>query len=255
LKTLAIIGSNGMLGSDLVQYLGAEFHVTAIHKENYHTHAGGFFDIVLNANGNSKRFWANQNPLDDFIASTVSVYQSIIDFPSDLYIYISSPDVYENHEDAEHTKENNQIIPENLSPYGLHKYLSELIVKKHKEKFLILRHSMILGSNLKKGPFYDIIHGNPLFITLKSRLQLITTQVIAEIIITLLKNSVTNEIINIGGEGNLAFTKIREYYDHEIEISKEAETQIYEMNVEKIKHLYPALKTSEQYFEEFLKGL
>ncbi len=254
MKTLAIIGSNGMLGSDLVRYLGAEFHVTAIHKENYHIHKGNSFDIVLNANGNSKRFWANQNPLDDFFASTVSVYQSIIDFPSDLYIYISSPDVYENHEDVKHTEENSQIVPENLSSYGLHKYLSELIIKKHKKKFLILRHSIILGSNLKKGPFYDIIHGNPLFITLKSRLQLITTRVIADIIITLLKNSVTNEIINIGGGGNLAFAKIREYYDREIKISKEAETQIYEMNVEKIKHLYPALKTSEQYLEEYLKG-
>lgn len=255
MKNLAIIGANGMLGSDLVRYFGRKFDITPINKENYKTFISKKFDIVINANGNSRRFWANQNLLDDFFASTVSVYQSIFDFPSDLYIYISSPDVYENHEGVEHTKESNQIIPENLSPYGLHKYLSELIIKKHKEKFLILRHSMILGSNLKKGPFYDIIHGNPLFITLKSRLQLVTTQAITEIIITLLENSVTNEIINIGGEDSLAFTKIREYYDREIKISKEAETQIYEMNVEKIKHLYPALKTSEQYLQEFLKEL
>lgn len=255
MKTLAIIGSNGMVGSDLIQYLGAKFQVTPINRDNYQNHIGDYFDIVINANGNSKRFWANQNPLDDFFVSTVSVYKSIFDFPCEMYIYISSPDVYENHTGTEQTKESNKIVPENLSPYGLHKYLAELIVKKYKEKFLILRHSMILGSNLRKGPFYDIMHNNPLFITLSSKLQLITTSAVAYIIKTLLENTVVNETINIGGKGTLAFGKIREYYDRKIKISPQAETQIYEMNVEKITHLYPTLKTSEEYLQEFLKGL
>lgn len=241
-----------MLGSDLVRYLDAKFYVTPIHKENYRNHVGSSFDVVINANGNSKRFWANKNPLDDFVASTVSVYQSIFDFPCDLYIYISSPDVYEDHAGPENTKENTEIDPKNLQTYGFNKYLSELIVKKHKKKFLILRHSMILGMNLKKGPFYDIIHDSPLFITLKSKLQLITTRAIAEVIETLLENSVVNETINVGGKGSFAFTKIREYVDKEIQISPAAETQIYEMSIEKLKRLYPTLKTSEEYLQEFM---
>ena len=242
-----------MLGSDLILYFRKNFQVIAINKDNYHNHTGKFFDILINANGNSKRFWANQNPEDDFFASTVSVYQSIFDFPCDMYIYISSPDVYENHTGPKYTKENEEINPENLEFYGFHKYLAELIVKQHKKNFLILRSSMILGKNLKKGPFYDIVHNNPLFVTSETRLQLITTHAIAEIIKNLLDKHVLNNILNVGGTGAFAFTKINEYFDKNIHVSPEAETQIYEMSVKKVKHLYPSLKTSEEYLRDFLK--
>ena len=242
-----------MLGSDLVRYLKKEFKITSINKDNYQTQIGKSFDIVINANGNSKRFWANQNPQDDFIASTVSVYNSIFDFPSAIYIYISSSDVYENHTGVRYTREVDEIDPKNLQPYGFNKYLGELIVKKYKEKFLILRSSMILGSNLKKGPFYDIIHNSPLFITSKTKLQLITTQAVADIIKTLLEKSIICETLNIGGEGIFDFARIEVYLDYKFQISSKAETQIYEMNVGKIKSLYPSLKVSNEYLEDFLQ--
>lgn len=252
---MAIIGSNGTLGSDLVQYFNANFQVTPITRENYQSHIGKTFEILINANGNSKRFWANQNPEDDFFASTVSVYKSIFDFNCDIYVYISSPDVYVNHGDPKFTKESEKIEPKNLEPYGFHKYLSELIVKKYKEKFLILRLAMILGKNLKKGPFYDVINNNPLRVSLDTRLQLITTSAIAEIVGILLEKSLTNEVLNIGGIGAFAFTKIEKYFDKEIQISNKTETQIYEMNIEKIRQIYPKLKTSEEYLKNFLKHL
>src|SRR3989344_4455202 len=197
-----------MLGSDLIRYLGEGFNITSINKENYQTFIGKSFDIVVNANGNSKRFWANQNPQDDFLASTVSVYKSIFDFPSDIYIYISSPDVYENHTSPEFTKEDEETNPTNLYAYGFHKYLAELMVKKYKQKFIILRCAMILGTNLKKGPFYDVLNNIPLFISSQSKLQLITPNVIGEIIETLLQKSAINKTINIGGLGTFPFSKI-----------------------------------------------
>ena len=60
----------------------------------------------------------------------------------------------------------------------------QIIIKKYSKKFLILRPSTILGTNLKKGPVYDILQGNPLFITTNSSLQIITTFTIAKIIKT-----------------------------------------------------------------------
>ncbi len=242
-----------MIGSDLVHYFNKNFQVVPISKKNYNSNVGKVFDIVINANGNSRRFWANQNPADDFFASTVSVMKSVFDFPCKLYIFISSSDIYEKPTGPSYTKENTEINQANLQTYGLHKFLSELIVKKYKEKFLILRLSMVLGTNLKKGPFYDIIHNNPLYITLNTKLQLITTNAIFEIIKILLENNVTNEIINIGGIGTFPFTKIHKYFDREIKISPMAEKQIYQMNIEKVKQFYPALKTSEEYLKEFLR--
>lgn len=244
-----------MLGSDLVRYLSASFDLTPINKENYHTFIGKKFDIIIDANGNSRRFWANQNPVEDFSASTFSVVKSIFDFPNDLYIYISSADVYEDHTNPEKTKESQEINPQKLSSYGFHKYLSELIIKKHQKRFLILRFPLLLGRNIKKGPFYDITHNVPLFVTLKTKLQLITTHAAAKIIETLLKNSVENDTINVGGKGSFVFTKLARYFGKEIQVSNDAETQTYEMNTEKIKRLYPDLKTSEEYLQEFIKGI
>ena len=252
MKKLAIIGSDGMLGSDLVEHLRRSYSITPISKDNYSQYIHKKFDVVLNANGNSKRFWANKNPQDDFFVSTVSVFKSIFDFPCDIYIYISSPDVYENHTAPKYTKENQKIDPKNLSMYGFHKYLAEIIVKKHKDKFIILRSSMILGKNLKKGPFYDIAHDKPIFIALESCLQLITTLGIAQVIKALLEQSVVKETINVGGKGSFSFKNLSKYIDRKTQVSPNAETQAYEMNIEKLNNFYKKLKTTQEYLQEFL---
>ncbi len=243
-----------MLGSDLVRYLSAKFRVTPIHKENYHTHLGSPFDIVINANGNSKRFWANSHPVEDFIASTESVYKSIFDFKYGLYVYISSSDVYEDHSSPHHTKEDALIAPDRLTPYGMHKYFSELLIQKYVKHYLIFRSSMILGKNLKKGPFYDIARGTPLYITKDSRLQLITSREIANILQFFLSKGIYGQVYNIGGRGSFSFHDISTYFQIPVTYSGSSEKQEYEMSVAKILKLYP-LKTSEEYLREFLHGL
>lgn len=249
MKKLAIIGGNGMVGSDLVASLGSPFAIT---RSNYDSYKGRKFDVVVNANGNSKRYWANEHPLEDFVASTVSVYNSIVDFPCDTYIYLSSPDVYEQHDSPHVTKETGVVNPKNLTPYGFHKYLSELIVQKYTKKFLILRCSLMLGTKLTKGPFYDVLHNNPLFISTSSRLQLISTKALADVIVKLLQSDVRGDIFNVGGVGTFPFSKIKSYFDRKISISSRAERQIYEMNVSKLKQLFPTLKSSEEYLQEFV---
>lgn len=243
-----------MLGSDLVRYLDAKFRVTSIHKENYHTHVGSSFDILINANGNSKRFWANSHPVEDFIASTESVYKSIFDFTYDVYVYISTSDVYEDHTSPRYTEEDASIAPDKLTPYGLHKYFSELLIRKYIKNYLILRSSMILGSNLKKGPLYDVIHHEPLFVSRDSKLQMITTKSIVDIICTLIDKKITHDVFNMGGTGTFSFSGLERYMPGPHMYREDAEKQLYEMNVAKILKLYP-LKTSEEYLREFLHGL
>lgn len=251
MKTLAVIGGNGMLGSDLVKYLGSQFLITSIIKENYLQFVGKKFDILVNANGNSKRFWAIKNPLEDFIISTISVYKSIFDFRYSTYIYISSSDVYVNHENSASTFENQIQDSSKLSSYGLHKYLSESIIKNHCKSYIILRASMLLGKNLKKGPIYDIINKNPLFIAKTSRLQMISTREVANVINFMLDKRIKNDIFNLGGKGVVDFKKIQSYFSAPISFQDKNETQIYEMNVSKLNKLFP-LKTSGKYLREFL---
>ncbi len=250
-KHIAVLGANGLLGADLVTVLKPHYIVTPITKQNYDECKGKSFDIFINANGNSRRWWANQNPVDDFLTSTTSVIKSIFDFPSKTYVYISSVDVYAQHAQPKFTRESANINPEKLEPYGLHKYLAEQVVRKYTDQYLILRPSTILGTNLSKGPIHDVINGKPLFITLTSQLQFITAYEIGRIIRTLLKKGLKKEIINMGGIGTLSLTELKKLFS-EVKVSSEATTQVYKMNVEKLKRLYPALKTSEQYLQEFL---
>ncbi|MBI3589613.1 MAG: NAD-dependent epimerase/dehydratase family protein [Candidatus Liptonbacteria bacterium] len=252
--TIGILGGRGMLGSDLVKFLGEHHQTTAIDKDNYSEFQGQEFDVLVNANGNSRRFWANQNILEDFEASTTSVYKSLFDFKFGKYIYISSSDVYPNHSHLDHTREDIFIDPKILSPYGLHKYLSEIIVSNHTQDFLILRCSMMLGQNLKKGPVHDILQNQPLFVTEDSRLQMITTKGVAEVIEELLRRPVKKEVFNVGGRGTVDFQSISQYFGKNISFAKEAKCQIYEMPTLKLASLIPPypLKTSDEYLREFL---
>ena len=123
-KSLAVIGSRGMVGSDLVRYLKPHFQeIVEIDRGNYEEYRDQHFDVVVNANGNSNKIWANDNILGDFEASTTSVYKTLLDFPCKTYVYISSSDVYGNHTSEKFTSEGAPINFEKLTPYGFHKFL------------------------------------------------------------------------------------------------------------------------------------
>ncbi len=255
LKSLAIIGSRGMVGSDLVKYLIPYFENTAeIDRESYERYRGKSFDTVINANGNSNKIWAKEHVLDDFSESVTSTYKSLYDFPCKTYIYVSSADVYENHTSKKFTSESKNINPENLTSYGFHKYLSECIVKNYKKEHVILRCPMILGSKLKKGPIYDILHNSRLFVSKNSAFQMITTKELAQIIHALLSQNITHEIFNVGGKGTVLLNRIIEYIKQPIIFPKNETTHIYEMDVSKLHKIYK-LKTSGEYLQDFLKEL
>jgi nucleoside-diphosphate-sugar epimerase len=253
-KHLAIIGSRGMLGSDLADYLKSKFKVTGIDRKNYNRFKERKFDIVINANGNSNKIWAQESVLEDFQASTTSVYKSLFDFPCKTYIYISSADVYPDHKNKKNTSETTEINPEELSSYGLHKYLSENIVRNIAKNYIIFRCPMILGTKLRKGPIYDILNNSRLYISPKSSFQMITTHEVANIISFLLGNNITCEIFNVGGKGTVDLSSVAKYLKKSQTFPKSAETQTYEMDISKLGKKYQ-LKTSIKYLQDFLKQL
>ena len=247
---IGIIGANGFLGSILCFDLAKHFdEVISITRENYSS-CLGTYDVIINANGNSKKYWANNNPIEDFEASTVSVYKSIFDFPCKKYIFISTVDVY-NQSALLSTAESTQIDSTLLHPYGFNKFLAETIVKKYTKNFLILRSSAIVGEGLRKGVVHDIISGNELFVVKESCIQCISCTAIASIINMLLKIDDTNTIINVGGIGTTSVEYMADLLKINPMISLEAKYQYYEMNVNKLKNLF-SLKTSNYYVKEVL---
>lgn len=253
IRTIGVLGGKGMLGSDLVEFLGKDFETTVIDKENYDGHHGVAFDVFINANGNSRRFWANEHPLEDFEASTISVYKSVFDFQFEKYIYISSPDVYENPSGPEFTKEDQNISSSHLSSYGFHKYLSECIVQHCAKEYLIIRPASLIGKGLKKGPVYDILNDESLFITPESQIQFIPTSEVANAIRAFLKAGIKNEIFNVAGKSVVSVKRIAELAGKSLTTKSDAEEQHYEMAIGKLEQFFP-IRTSEEYLKEFLSG-
>ena len=230
---IGIIGANGFLGSVLYSILSKEYtDVVGVNRQNYNSCVGNY-DVIINVNGNSKKYWANNNPLKDFDASTVSVYKSMFDFPCNLYIFISSADVYRK------------------SAYGFNKLLAEAIVREYQENFIVLRCSAIVGKGLKKGIIYDVMNGSDLFVTKDSCIQFISANDISAIIKRLLNSGVKNTAIDVGGCGTTSMSYIESLLNSELVFSPQATCQHYEMNVNKLKKIF-SLKTSNYYVKEII---
>lgn len=252
---IAILGAKGFLGSVLFDYFQdkTEYNITGITRANYAHNIGKKFDVFINANGNSKRYWANNNIIEDFKISTISVYNNFYDFKIKYYIYISSADVYDDHEDLLKIKESATIDFPSLCPYGFHKYLSELIIKRHADDYLILRCSNIIGKNLKKGVIKDMMESNPLYIRGNSEIQFISAFEIAKIISMFLNNDIKNEIFNVGGIGTISIHELGNRLHKKLYFHPNIRKQIYEMNVDKLNKIFP-LKKTEYYIKEIFPG-
>ena len=201
-KSICVIGKNGFIGSNIVK----DLHGTGIDRSGYSNFLKKDFDVVINANGNSKKYLSLKEPLLDFDLSVRSTLQSILDFKYDLYIYLSSCEVYEDL--TKNTLEESIINTSNISRYGLSKYMSECIVKNYCKKWVILRLNGPIGPNMKKGPIYDLMNNDDLWISIKSVMQLIDIKFISEFISILIEKNIFNETFNITGTDSICLEEV-----------------------------------------------
>jgi dTDP-4-dehydrorhamnose reductase len=235
---IGIIGANGVLGTTLVEIFSKTNTVYSITRENYNSEINKsiIFDYLINANGNSKKYLANQQPLEDFNLSVLSVYKSIFDFKYKHYIQISSID-------AENQEKN----------YGFHKKIAEDIVIKHCPKYNIIRCCAILSKHMKKGVVKDILEGRELFITEDSSLPFITDVAISETLLRLIEdnNLKNNSIYYFTSKNSITVKEIAKIIKSKIIINLNACYENYDQYVLKNKDNID-FKTAEEYIKHIL---
>ena len=219
---IGIIGAKGLVGSAIFNRLKDEHYVVAITRQSYPRHIGAEYDVLINANGNSRKHWANQNPLEDYDLSVSSVMSSLFDFKYKKYIFISSIDAEEPR-----------------GHYGFNKRIAEDLVKQYAEKWQIIRLCSVIGKNMNKGPVYDILHGLPVYLTSGSTLQLIMDTEVAYITARLFAVS-PNQLSRIYSQ-NISVREIAQTLNNNLILSPEAREEYYSFPT------MPGLKTSEQY--------
>lgn len=249
MNKIFIIGGNGFIGSAFVrcaQKYKLDYEI--IQKENYRDFIGKECDIIINANGNSKKYIADEDPELEFDLSVNSVLRTLFEFKYKKYFFISTVDVYNNVSEPNKNYEDIEIVITEQSNYGFHKYLAELLVKKYAKNWLIFRLGGVVGKNLKKGPVFDLLNNKPLWVDIKSEYQYINSDEVAEIGFALLNKVNSNEIFNICGDGCISLEEIRKYIKNPKEISysiKNPLKQHYEININKLKSFITVSKTKD----------
>lgn len=175
-----IIGSKGFIGQNLDKYLkglnyevwGADVVVDYINTKRYFlidVSNSNFhfifektkFDLCVNCSGAASVPHSIEFPLRDFQLNTVNVYQLLDGIrkyqPLCKFINLSSAAVYGNPQSLPI----NEIIPlAPVSPYGIHKLMSEQICEEFHLFFNIptvsLRIFSAYGEGLKKQLFWDL---------------------------------------------------------------------------------------------------
>ena len=233
-----VLGGTGFVGSAFVRHCRRSgIEVQAIWRQNYQSHSGGRCDLLVNANGNSRKWLAAEAPRRDFDASVTSVMNALYDFSFDRYVHVSSCDVYPDFSDPSLNAEDTAIDVARQSNYGFHKYLAEQLVRHYARCWLIIRLGGVLGPGLKKNPVFDLLHGLPLRVSVDSRYQYLDTDALAAIVFRLMEAGRWNETFNVAGDGTVDLRSVAALAGIEATEGLEIPSgrpECYRINIEKV---------------------
>jgi nucleoside-diphosphate-sugar epimerase len=242
-----VIGGKGFVGSAVVRACernGEECEI--ITHDTIKDFTGTECDILINANGNSKKFMSERDPLWDFDASVRSVRASLENIKFLKYVHLSSCDVYPDCSSPETTREDQLLDVTKQSAYGFHKYLAELCVMRHAKNWLIFRMGGFVGQGLKKNAIYDILQGGPLWLNPESELQFINVDEAADIIVAMaLDKTTSGEIYNLCGNGVIKLSDVLSVAGRDVEVKAEAPKVKYEVSITKLLQETNVTKTEQ----------
>lgn len=248
LKTCGVLGGKGFVGSGLVEEARRRgYDVTAIDVDEYPSMIGKSFDLFINANGNSKKFLAAENPSLEFDLSVRSVARSLQDFKAGLYVHLSTIDVYPNHTDPSANEETAVIDAAAISPYGLHKYMAEQLVRFYAKRWLMFRMGGFVGSGLWKNSIYDLLKHKPLRVHPDSVYQYLHKLDLARVIFTVLEKGIEGELFNIAGDGVISLRDAAaEVPGYQFAADAEAmKRDLYEVSTRKLSAICPLPRTAD----------
>jgi len=242
-----VMGANGLAGSSFIRNLkNSDNDLVELTRENYNSLKGTSCDVFINANGNSKKYLASQDPVGEVDRSVKSVMQSCLDFKFKKYVLISSADVYDCQDNPLKNDEDATIIPEQLSIYGLCKFFAEQALQCMCKDWIILRCGGLIGEGLKKNPVFDILTGKCLYVGKESQLGFISTDEVVEITLMFIKENLSREIINVAGSELVSIEEIIKYTGYKVKFTADDLPEIhYEINNLKLSRYHPPSNSEE----------
>lgn len=243
-----VIGAAGFVGSAFVRHFESTgCTVLAVTRDNYQRSIGSESDVLIDAAGNSRKFWAEEKPLEEFEASVAHRLRTLRDFKTQMHVHVSSVDVYDDLTSPGTTGEEEARVGQG-SHYGFHKRLAEQLVERHAPRWLILRLAGMVGPGLKKNPVFDILKGAPLRIHPDSRYQFMPTDVVAQMTAALVMQGVERTVLNVCGAGLVSPREIAALAGRELnltELPPTAQPRIVDVDIRRMEQRFPVPRTQD----------
>lgn len=243
-----VIGAQGFVGSALAaEAVRRGYEVVAVGRGNYDAVKGQSADLLVNAGGNSRKYLDERNPAEGFARSVASVLQVLQDFRFGRYVQISSGAVYPREDDPALNGEDEPLAPEQMTRYGFHKWLAELLVRHYAADHLIFRVGGCVGPGLRKNALYDLLAGAPWFVHPASEFQFMDTRDLARAVFQLHESGLAaGTVLNLSTRGTVSIRQAAEWAGVPLSAEARARPRIRaELNVERAARLLPLPETAE----------
>jgi nucleoside-diphosphate-sugar epimerase len=247
--TVAVIGAEGFVGSAFAEHLATHPGVSLrkITRQNYAAESGQPSDVVVDCSANSRKYLAEERPVEDFDLSVTQRLRTLHAFPARQHLHVSSVDVYGHLESEQTTREDSPMDAESASHYGFHKLLAESLVRHYAARWLIVRLAGMVGPGLRKNPVYDVLEGSPQRIHPDSLYQFLDTRDVAKLCWSLVENG-SEGIFNVCGEGVVSPREIARMADRRLDLSflpGDAVPRVVRANIDKLRGRLPIPKTMD----------
>lgn len=251
---VGIVGAGGFLGSAVFEHAKSLGHQAVPIYRNTELDKDDAFDLVINANGNSKKYLAENEPEVDFQANNMATFSTLKRFVSShtTYIHFSSGEVYGDKLKAG-CDEEAPLEDVDKSAYGSSKYISELIVREYKKDAIVMRLGGLVGEKLSKGPIFDILNGQKLRLNLDSQMQFINTKTVSRIAFELAVSRQSG-IFNCAGRGSLLLRDIAQLLHKNATTFDEVPLFISNIGISKLEKFVSVPNTRDELMQ-FAKGI
>lgn len=250
---VTVIGANGFVGSAFVRLFKSlpDVRVVAVTRETFDSSAGQHSDVVINASCNPRKYVADEQPLYDIDATVKQTLKAVLGYPANVYIQISTVDVYGHISSPHTTREDCTADTTSSCRYGFHKLMAEQLVRYYAPRWLILRSAGMVGAGLKKGPVFDILNGEPLRIHPQSEYQFLSTDDVAKIAWVLFCRGYKQEVFNVCGNGKISMNDIADIANVSLGNESPLPVRVVNVNNDKLKSILP-IPSTRDVIEQFV---
>lgn len=242
-----VLGGSGFVGSAIAAEAARRgWQTTAASSKTACEAIGQTYDLLINANGNARKYLAAQDPALDFDLSVRTVARSLHEIRAARYVYLSSSEVYRDSSNPAASREDAPPEWESLSPYGFHKRLAETLVRRYAPHWTILRLSGLVGPSLRKNAVFDLLTGAPWRLSPDSEFQFLDTRFLARLLFDLLdRPDSVGGVFNVAGRGVISLRQAAAWTGATPPANAALPVIRCEINIERISALFPMPSTAE----------